>query len=128
MISVAEASGRILERIQALSSDRVPTGDAAGRVLAASLVAPITSPPWDNSSMDGYAVRGADLASDTAPRLHVVDTVAAGSFPSRRVERGEAIRIMTGAPVPGGADSVIRHEDTDNGREAVTILNKRDIG
>ncbi|HEX2723999.1 MAG TPA: gephyrin-like molybdotransferase Glp, partial [Gemmatimonadaceae bacterium] len=76
----------------------------------------------------GYAVRGADLASDPAPSLHVVDTVAAGSFPSRGLERGEAIRIMTGAPVPGGADSIIRHEDTDNGREAVTILNKRDIG
>ena len=76
--------------------------------------------------MDGYALRSTDLATDAV--LNVVETVAAGAFPSRGLGPGETARVMTGAPVPEGADSVIRHEDTDNGRERVTIHNLRDRG
>jgi molybdopterin molybdotransferase len=127
MMSVAEASRRILARIGALSQETVATGNAAGRVLAAPLVATVDSPPWDNSSMDGYAVRAEDLLAAPA-QLRVIEEIAAGSFPSRSIEAGEASRVMTGAPVPGGADSVIRREDTDDGRHIVTIRDTRDAG
>ena len=76
--------------------------------------------------MDGYAARSADLSSGVV--LRVVESVAAGSFPTRAIGPGEATRVMTGAPVPEGADSVVRHEDTDNGRDRVTIQNVRDSG
>lgn len=76
--------------------------------------------------MDGYAVRRDDLSAGVT--LRVVDTIAAGAFPSRPIERGEAMRVMTGAPVPQGADTVIRHEDTDDGRDVVTVRHLRDAG
>ncbi len=126
MISVSEASERILERIRPLAPEAVATENAAGRVLAAPVVSSITSPARDNSSMDGYAVRSEDLAGVDSPVLRVLETVAAGSSPSRAIGAGESMRVMTGVPVPKGADSVIRHEDTDDGREVVTIRNRRD--
>lgn len=125
MISVAEASARILGGIQRLPAVSVATEESAGKVLAERVVAAIISPPWDNSSMDGYAIRSADIG---LPTLRVVETIAAGSFPSRALESGEAMRIMTGAPVPEHADSVIRKEDTDEGLEVVTIRDTRDSG
>ncbi|MEO5902989.1 MAG: gephyrin-like molybdotransferase Glp [Gemmatimonadaceae bacterium] len=125
MIPVAEASARILDGIQRLPQVSVATGESVGRVLAERVVASTTSPPWDNSSMDGYAIRSADLGSMT---FRVVETIAAGSFPSRALEPGEAMRIMTGAPVPQNADTVIRKEDSDEGRDVVTIREKRDSG
>jgi len=84
--------------------------------------------------MDGYALRSSDLkpagnlTDSTARKLAVVETVAAGSFPSRAIGEGETMRVMTGAPVPAGADSVVRREDTDEGRVSVSILNLRDLG
>lgn len=80
--------------------------------------------------MDGYAVRQADMvAPRPAPaQLRVVETVAAGGFPSRAIGPREATRVMTGAPVPAGADTVVRREDTDEGRDIVTILKLRDVG
>ncbi len=136
MISVAEASARILERIHRLPSENIELAAGARRVLAAPVVAPITSPPWDNASMDGYAVRSVDLsttgpAGTAAPevtRLQVVATIAAGEFAPRALQNGEAMRIMTGAPLPPDADTVIRHEDTDNGRLIVVIRDQRDRG
>jgi len=128
LISVSEASERILAAIHPLSPEAVATENAAGRALAVDVTAPITSPPWDNSSMDGYAVRSEDLVGTGVPSLLVIETVAAGRFPSRAINAGESMRVMTGAPVPEGADSVIRHEDTDDGREVVTIRNLRDSG
>ena len=125
MISVAEASARILEGIRRLPAVTVSTEDSVGRVLAEQVVAAITSPPWDNSAMDGYAVRSVDLGSK---ELRVVETIAAGQFPSRPLADGEAMRIMTGAPVPANADSVIRKEDTDEGLDVVTIRDTRDAG
>lgn len=125
MITVSEASARILERIHELAAETVATENAAGRVLADNVIAPVTSPPWDNSSMDGYAVRSADIAAGVCT-LRVIESVAAGAFPARSLSPGEATRVMTGAPVPEGCDTVIRHEDTDNGNEVVTIRNLRD--
>lgn len=103
--------------------------EALGRVLAADVHSPLALPPWDNASMDGYAVRSADVrgASATNPVvLRVVAEVAAGSTTSRVVGSGEAVRIMTGAPVPAGADSVLRVEDSDGGESTVRIMSDRD--
>jgi molybdopterin molybdotransferase len=130
-LAVPEASSRILADIVPLPAERVPLRAALGHVLARDVVSPVSLPPWDNASMDGYAVRAADVAQATADSpaaLRVVETVAAGGVASRRVEAGEAIRIMTGAPVPSGADSVVRIEDTDGGTETVAVRNARDAG
>ena len=126
MIPVGEASAQILARIQPLPEEPVATGNATGRVLATQVVAPLTSPPWDNSSMDGYAVRSADLTRGTS--LRVVESISAGSRPAMPLHEGEAARVMTGAPVPLGADTVIRREDTDDGLDVVRVHDVRDSG
>jgi molybdopterin molybdotransferase len=129
MLTVPEASARILADIRPLPPERVPLLEAAGRVLAADAVASYTLPHWDNSAMDGYAVIGSDVDGATAERpvkLTVLETVAAGAFPARRVVPGTCTRIMTGAPLPEGSDGVIRVEDTDGGLEVVEIRNDRD--
>lgn len=129
MLSVAEASEQILAAIAPLPVERVPLLDALGRVLAVSIVSPITLPPWTNSAMDGYAVRGDDIDAVTAGRpvtLPVIETIPAGQFASRALRPGEAFRIMTGAPLPDGADTVVRVEDTDAGIERVEIRDARD--
>ncbi len=131
MLSVAEAVAQVVGDVTALDTEHVPLLDALGRVLAADATASYTLPACDNSAMDGYAVRAADLAGATAdaPRLFmVVETVAAGQFPTRTIEPGEATLIMTGAPLPFGADSVVRVEDTDGGVTQVRALNDRDCG
>lgn len=131
MLSVPEASARILEHIARLPPERVPLLDALGRVLATRAVAPLTLPQWNNSAMDGYAVRGADVAAaaEASPvTLPVAETIAAGGFASRALRPGEAMRIMTGAPLPEGADCVVRVEDTDGGVERVVVRNARDVG
>lgn len=127
--SVQEASERILAPIEPLGTERVPLRRAHLRVLAEDVVSPIEHPPWDNSSMDGYAVRAIDVssASANAPvRLPVLETIAAGRQPSQALAPNTAIRIMTGAPLPEGADSVIRVEDTDAGESVVEIRDARD--
>jgi molybdopterin molybdotransferase len=131
VLSVPEAVNRIVGGVQPMPVERVALLDSLGRVLAAPVVSRLTLPAWDNSAMDGYAVRGADVEGATAqhPRvLRVLETVAAGQFPSRAVAAGEAVRIMTGAPLPSGADSVVRVEDTDGGVEQVVVRNSRDAG
>jgi len=130
MLTVAEASERILAEIQQLDVESVPLRQALGRVCAADIAATVTMPPWSNSSMDGYAVRSADITpvmSGEPVKLRVVATIEAGKFASRRLERGEAMRIMTGAPVPKGADSVIRLEHTDGGSAKVEIRDATDV-
>lgn len=120
LLTVEEALEGILSRIRPLAPREVPLLDAVGRTLAADAVADRDVPPFRNSAMDGYAVRGSDVG--TAPaRLRVIGAVAAGSVPERPVGPGEAMRIMTGAPMPDGADTVVRVEDTDNGEEVVTV-------
>jgi len=129
VLGVAEASARILAGIEPLGAERVALLDAASRVLATPVVSPLTLPAWDNSAMDGYAVRAADIetAREDAPvSLRVLESVQAGEFPSRQVEAGTAIRIMTGAPVPEGADSVVRVEDTNGATDVVVVTSARD--
>jgi molybdopterin molybdotransferase len=119
-LTVDEAQGRILTRIRPLDPVEMPLLDALGSVLAADAIADRDVPPFRNSAMDGYAVRGADVQQANV-RLRVIGSVAAGAMPQGPVGAGEAMRIMTGAPMPEGADTVVRVEDTDNGMEAVTI-------
>src|SRR5256885_3063415 len=120
LMSADDALARILAGVPALPAVEVPLLDALGRVLVDDIAADRDVPPFRNSAMDGYAVRGDDVAS--APvELRVVGEVAAGAFPDRAVGPGEAMRIMTGAPIPGGADTVVRVEDTDNASDVVTI-------
>jgi molybdopterin molybdotransferase len=130
-LSVQEASARILAGIHALEAERVPLREVFGRVLAEDVLSPIDHPPWDNSSMDGYAVRAADVAfaTEASPvTLPVLETVRAGQRPSQSVAPRTAIRIMTGAPIPDGANTVIRVEDTDAGEKWVAIRDARDAG
>ena len=126
-----EAALRILSDVRRQPALRVPLDDALGSVLAEDVTSPLDVPAWTNSAMDGYATRAADVrgASRTAPvRLRVVDTIPAGQFPARAIGPGECSRIFTGAPLPDGADTVVRQEDTDGGAEAVTVLDGRDAG
>ncbi|MCY4437780.1 MAG: molybdopterin molybdotransferase MoeA [Chloroflexi bacterium] len=116
MLSVEEAFARIVSQFSALASETVPLMDTLGRVLAEDVVSAEDVPAFDNSAMDGYAVRFADTqaASEAQPvHLRVVGDLAAGSVPSNPLGAGEAVRIMTGAPVPPGSDAVVPFEDTD---------------
>ena len=121
MIRVSEALDAILSCVHALGSERVMTSQALGRVLAEDIVSDITIPPLDNSAMDGYAVRLVDIAALPA-RLRVVGDLPAGSCFDAVIGPGEALRIMTGAPVPDGADAVIRQEITRRDGDFVEIL------
>ncbi len=130
-LAAADAARRILADVRRQPALRVPLDDALDSVLAEDIVSPLDIPAWTNSAMDGYAVRGPDVrgASQAAPvRLRVIEELPAGRFPSRAIGPGESARIFTGAPLPEGADSVIRQEDTDQGRELVAIFKARDIG
>jgi molybdopterin molybdotransferase len=123
----AEAAQVIVESVQPLPSARRPLRDALDTVLAEDVASPIDLPPWDNSAMDGYAVRSADVREGTS--LAVIETVAAGQFPQKTVSTGQAIRIFTGAPLPQGADTVVRQEDADASADGrVTVRNTRDAG
>jgi molybdopterin molybdotransferase len=126
-LQVADAVARIVAEVRTLGTVKRPLLDAFNSVLAVDAVAPVTLPPWDNSAMDGYAVRSADLAR-LPVKLRVIESVAAGAFPTRVVGPGEATQIMTGAPVPEGIDTVIRVEDTDAGALSVEIRDARDAG
>jgi len=116
MISVEEARDRILAFFDRLQPERRALLDALGQVLAQDIVAPFDVPPLDNTAMDGYAVRAVDTAgaSEASPReLRVVGDLAAGYVLETVVGPGEAVRIMTGAPMPPGADAVVPFEETD---------------
>jgi molybdopterin molybdotransferase len=116
MISVEEARDRILAFFHRLEPEQRPLLEALGQVLAEDVVAPFDIPPHDNTAMDGYAVRAADTAGATeaAPReLRVVADLAAGYVLETPVGPGEAVRIMTGAPMPPGSDAVVPFEETD---------------
>jgi molybdopterin molybdotransferase len=116
MISVEEALQKVLSYVEVLEPESKPTLDCLGQVLAEDVYSSIDIPPLDNSAMDGFALRAEDTrgATESSPRyLVVVGEIAAGSLPTRKVKEGTAIRIMTGAPLPEGADAVVRFEDTD---------------
>lgn len=125
------ALAAILHGAAALEQEMASIDDAAGRALAADVISEVALPPWPNAGMDGYAVRRDDVrgASAGSPiTLHVTGTIAAGSLDWNQlhVAAGTTVRIMTGAPVPNGADAVVRVEDTDRGRDVVTIRDDRD--
>lgn len=115
MILVEEALERVLADIRPLTPTRVPLADANGLVLADDVRSAISIPPLPNSAMDGYAIRAEDVAAAAKSPvvLPVVGEIAAGSPPEPAVTAGAAVRIMTGAPVPPGADAIVRLEDTD---------------
>jgi len=111
LLSITEAQTRILAACVPLSPEWALLDAALGRALAESVVARVTQPPWDNSAMDGYAVRAVDTEQRGA-RLRVVEAIFAGQTPARALGPGEAARIMTGAPLPEGATAVVMQERT----------------
>src|SRR5688500_14215695 len=108
MLNVDEALARILAATPKLPTEAALIEDAVGRALAEAVVARRTLPPWDNSAMDGYAVRSADVPA----KLRIIERIFAGQLPAKTVGPGEAARIMTGAPMPKGADAVVMQEKT----------------
>jgi len=125
MITVEEALDKILSRIQPLGPEKVSLLEALGRVIAEDIYANRDIPPLDNSGMDGYAVRSEDIRNvspDRPIQLKVIEDLPAGFISSKILKKGQAIRIMTGAPIPKGADCVIRVEDTRKENGSVAIL------
>jgi len=120
MISVEEAQERVLAEITVLGTENIVFTDALGRVLREDVPAPADVPQADNTAMDGYAVRADDIAKPPV-RLKVIEDLPAGTVATRRVEPGTAIRIMTGALMPEGADTVAHVEITDAGVDVVTV-------
>ncbi|MBK8026296.1 MAG: molybdopterin molybdotransferase MoeA [Chloroflexi bacterium] len=116
LLNPDDAVSRILEQIPVLSAEQIPLIDALDRVIAIKIVSDIDLPPFANSSMDGFAVRAVDTsdASEAAPvSLAVTMDIPAGASPVQRLEPGQAARVMTGAPLPEGADAVVPVEATD---------------
>jgi len=125
MISADQALQIVLENVAPLGVERIAIVEALGRVLAENISSSRDIPGFDNSAMDGYAVRAADLAgaSDARPvKLNVVETVGAGKMPARCVSAGEAVRTMTGAPIAEGADAIVPVERTRGSGELVEFL------
>ena len=125
MLELAEAQQRILSAIRSLPGESVPLSQAHDRILADSVTAPISLPAFDNSAMDGYALRAADVstASATHPALlKCVGAIPAGSVFVGSVQPGTCVRIFTGSPLPAGADAVVMQEDTQAASETVEVL------
>jgi molybdopterin molybdotransferase len=123
-LSVAEAQSLVLDAARPLGLEVVATRDALARVIGEAVDSPRTLPPADNSAMDGFAVRAEDVEAATPERpveLPIAFEVAAGSQLDRPLRAGEAARIFTGAPLPPGADTVVRQEDTSWDNERVRI-------
>ena len=124
LLSLEGALERMLAGVVPLPVEQVGVDDAVGRVLAEPLAARLTLPPWDNTAMDGFAVRSADVATASAGHpvtLRVVGEVAAGYAPTAPVEPGTAVRILTGAMLPEGADAVVPVEETDSEQGLATL-------
>ena len=121
-----EAQRIVLDAAAPLGLEKVSIMDALGRVLGEDIIATRSNPPWDNSAMDGFAVRAEDIAQDHAiskpVTLTVIEDVPAGKMPTKSVGKGQAIRIMTGAPIPAGADTVIKVEDTEHTPDSVRVF------
>ena len=129
MFTVDQALASIESHVQPGPTESVPLAEALGRVLAQPIDSDIDSPPFDKALMDGFAVRADDLADGTA-RLTVVEEVTAGQVASKTVASGQAIQIMTGAPMPDGADAVVRVEDTqteNNGDQVLVSIDTQPV-
>ena len=117
-LAYEDALEQVLSRAYPLGVERIPLGQALGRALARPVRSPIDHPAWDNSAMDGFAVRQVDVDGASRDRpitLPISDSIPAGQFPKGPLASGTAASVMTGAPVPGGATGVIRVEHTDGG-------------
>src|SRR6266545_4794566 len=130
MVTPTEAARLILEHIAPLPAARRPLREVLDRVLAEDVTSPIDLPAWDNSAMDGYAARAVDVERarpDHKIALAVIEAVAAGQFPTRPLGPGQVTRIFTGAPLPAGADTVVRQEDTEPAESgSVKVVTGRD--
>ena len=123
-ISLEEAQVLLRAAVRPLGRETLPAAAALGRTLAQDVAAPLDQPPFDRSPLDGYALRSADTAQASPEHpvtLEVVEIVYAGAVPSRSLERGQAIRVMTGAMLPSGCDCVVPWEATDNGMGSVRL-------
>ncbi len=121
------AVNEILANVSPLQRERIPISHALGLVLDEDVVSPVNLPHWDNSAMDGYAVRAEDVHGTPPHEFDIIEEIPAGSFPTQQVGPAQCARIFTGAPIPSGADSVIRQEDTTRlGETRVRIDDTRD--
>ena len=124
-LSFEEARSLLLEKAQSVGAETLPLEACGGHVLHKTVTAPYSVPPFDRSPYDGYAFRAADSAGasrETPVTLHVLEEVAAGSVPRCAVTEGTAVRIMTGAPIPEGADAVVMFEKTEFTEKTVTLF------
>jgi molybdopterin molybdotransferase len=131
MRSIAEALKSMLPAFPTLGEEEIPLTEAAGRYLASDVVADLDSPPFDNSAMDGYAVRAVEVASastETPVRLPVSDESRAGGGVPSELELGTACRIFTGSTMPPGSDAVVIQEDTKRSGEEVDIFEPSTVG
>lgn len=131
MVSVGEAQRIVLDSVERLGWEYAELLDALDGVLAEDVIAPAPLPPWDNSAMDGYALRAEDSrgATDAHPvALEVVGAVAAGQVFEGILKKNQAVRIMTGGPLPRGADAVIRQEDTQPSAQGILIRRQVRLG
>ncbi len=131
MILVKEAQNIILEKLQPLEPENIPLLNTLGAVLQEDICAQRDNPPADNSAMDGYALRFNDISSldqNNPLSLKVVEDIPAGQKPTKSINPGEASRIMTGAVVPGGADTVVMVEETEKKNGSVSILKPQKKG
>ncbi|NKB82694.1 MAG: molybdopterin molybdenumtransferase MoeA [Nitrospirales bacterium] len=127
-----DAQQTVLDVTEPLGCEKVGLLDALGRVLGEDIIAPRANPPWNNSAMDGFAVRWEDIKKEheitTPPVLNIIEDVPAGKVAMKAVGPREAIRIMTGAPVPNGADTVVRVEFTEPAADSVRIMQQEPQG
>jgi molybdopterin molybdotransferase len=131
MVTVDEALDKILSHIYSLGFEKVSLLDALGRVIAEDISAERDIPPLDNSAMDGYALKFEDVqkaSPDHPVRLEVIEDLPAGFISKKKLERGKSIRIMTGAPIPKGADAVIPVEETKKEDGSVLIFKVAGLG
>ena len=132
LTQLEEAQRIVLESTPTLGLEKISILDALGRVLGEDVVAERDNPPWNNSAMDGFAVRWEDIKQEHAIQktvtLTVIEDVAAGKMPSKSVGAGQAIRIMTGAPLPKGADTVLKVEDTEHTADSVRVFKPEPLG
>ncbi len=125
LLSIEEARARVLAEAAPLSVESRPLAEALGAVLAEEIVALHSVPPFDNSAMDGFAVRATDVvdaSADSPVLLAITETIPAGHLAGHRLGPGEAAKIMTGAPLPGGADAVVQSESTREENDRVLVL------
>src|SRR6185369_13717002 len=123
MLPIEEALKLVTDRARPLQPLRLPLGETAGLVLAEDITSEVDSPPYDKALMDGYAVRSADRE----PQRRILEEIAAGDVPRFPLTPGTASRIMTGAPIPEGADAVVQIEHTEMVGESVVAIHNLDI-